>query len=460
MKRSRLLLVLAALAALGPLSVDMYLPGLPALSADLSSGTSSAQLTLTACLVGLAAGQAVAGPLSDAHGRRPPLLAGLALYTASTALCAAAPSVETLIAARLVQGAAGGAAIVIGRAVVRDLYEGAAVARVFSVLMQITGAAPIIAPLVGGQVLRLTSWRGVFVAIAMLGALLLLATLRWTEETLPRNLRRAGGLGETVRSFAALVADRAFVMPALAGGLAFAAMFVYIAGATFVLQELHGLSAQWFSVVFALNGLGIVVAGRLGSRLPARRQLTVGATVSLVGALALLPVAGFGWSLALLLPALALVVAGVGLSMPGSAALAVAGAPRAMAGSASALLGLSQFAIGGFAAPLAGGWGSRDALPMAVIIAVLSTAAAAMSLLSPGGPLASAGSSSPAGPAFPGEPVFQDQSVSSGESGESVDMPTDAAEGRPAVAGLSDPRPASPFLAAPVQPSEHHRVDS
>ncbi|MEV0402100.1 multidrug effflux MFS transporter [Actinoallomurus sp. NPDC050550] len=377
--RVRLIFILGALTAIGPLSIDMYLPALPKLTHDLSAGASLVQLTLTACLVGLAVGQLLAGPISDTWGRRRPLLVGVALYTVASLLCAVAPTVPALIALRLVQGAAGAAGIVIARAVVRDLYDGRAAARFFALLMLVNGVAPIAAPVIGGQLLRVTSWRGVFVLIAVIGALMTVAAYAGLRETLPRSGRGPGGLGSTLRTFAGLCADRVFVGYALAGGLAFAAMFAYISGSPFVVQDIYGLSPQAYSLIFAVNALGIVGAGQVSGWLVARVRLRVllaaGLLISLAGGVALPVAIGAGLGLPGVLPALFLVVAAIGLIMPNATALALTGRPPAVAGSASALLGLAQFVIGGAAAPLVGVAGSHTAVPMGLVIAALTVAA-------------------------------------------------------------------------------------
>jgi len=381
-RRLVLVLVLGALTALAPLSIDMYLPALPALTGDLSTGAMQAQLTLTACVAGLAAGQAVAGPLSDALGRRRPLLAGLALYAAASLLCAAAPTVEALIALRLVQGAAGAAGIVIARAIVQDLYDGVAAARFFSVLMLVNGLAPILAPVLGGQLLRVVPWPGVFAVLAGIGVALFLGSLLGLRETLPPGNRETGGLRATARTFRALLGDRTFVGYALAIGLAFAAMFTYISGSPFVLQDVYGLSPQAFSLAFGVNSLGIVAAGQAGGalagRVPLRTLLAAGLAVVAAGGLGLLAAVLAGAGLPGVLPALFLVAAGQGLILPNATALALAGRPPRVAGSASALLGVAQFALGGAAAPLAGIAGPGTAVPMAVSIAVLAVLAAAV----------------------------------------------------------------------------------
>src|SRR4051812_15860529 len=199
--RARLILILGALSAFGPLSLDMYLPALPALARDFGTRPAAVQATLTTCLLGLALGQPPAGPLSDALGRRPPLLVGLAAFVAASAGCALAASVPVLIALRGLQGVGGAAAIVIARAVVRDRHEGVEAARFFSVLMLVTGLAPILAPVLGGQILRATSWRGIFVVLAALGALLLAVTALGLAESLPAERRRAGGVRDTLGTF-------------------------------------------------------------------------------------------------------------------------------------------------------------------------------------------------------------------------------------------------------------------
>ena len=373
-----LTLVLGAITALAPMSVDLYLPALPALTEDLDTGESSAQLTLTACLAGLALGQALAGPLSDALGRRRPLLAGLAVYVAASALCAASPSVHALVGFRLVQGFAGAAGIVIARAVVRDLYSGTEAARFFSLLMLVTGLAPILAPSVGGALLHVTSWRGLFLALSAYGVVLL-AAAAGLRETLAPERRRHGGLRDSAAAFGSLARDRSFLGCSLACGLVFAAMFAYIAGSPFVLQDVYGLSPQLYGVVFGVNALGIVAASqanhRLVRRIGVRGMLIAGLAAAASGGVGLLVAAAADGGLAGILPPLFVVVSSVGVVMPNATALALADHPEA-AGTASALLGVLQFALGAAAAPLVGIWGTDDAVPMAALIAALTLGAA------------------------------------------------------------------------------------
>jgi MFS transporter, DHA1 family, multidrug resistance protein len=379
-RRLGLVFLLGGLSAFGPLSLDMYLPAFPALGAELHAAPSHVQLTLTACLVGLATGQLVAGPASDARGRRRPLLVGLAGYALGSALCAAAPSIWALVALRLCQGFAGAAGIVIARAVVRDRYAGVEAARYFAVLTLVVGLAPVGAPLLGAALLRVTTWRGIFLVLAGIGALLLAGAAAGLAETLPPPARRTGGLRATGAVLRALLSDRAFVSCIVAAGLAFAGMFGYIAGSSFVLQEMYRLSPQGFGLVFAVNSCGIVGAGQASRFLVRRtgplRLLGAGVIGAAAGGVALLVAVLAGAGLPGILPALFLAVASVGMVAPNAAALAMAGHPQT-AGSASALLGATVFVIGGLVAPLVGVAGTGTALPMAVIIAAADLAALA-----------------------------------------------------------------------------------
>ena len=373
-----LILILGALSAFAPLSIDMYLPALPALTTDLHGSASEIQLTLTACFVGLAMGQIVAGPLSDAFGRRRPLLVGLAAFAVASLLCAAAPTVGTLIVLRVVQGAAGAAGIVISRAVVRDLFSGPELARFYALTLVVNGAAPILAPIVGGLVLLVTSWHGTFVVLAVIGVGLFLAAAIGLPETLPPAARRTGGLGDTMRTFGELARDRSFVGYSVASGLALAAMFAYIAGSPFVLETIYGASPQAFSLVFATNALGIVVAGQVSAglvlRVGPRRLMAAGLLVSMTGGVVLLVAALAGIGLVAILPGFLLVTSSIGLILPNATALAVAD-HGARAGSALALIGALQYVVGAIVAPLVGIAGTGTALPMAIVIVTLSLGA-------------------------------------------------------------------------------------
>ncbi|MFI6909361.1 multidrug effflux MFS transporter [Nonomuraea sp. NPDC050394] len=385
-RRGLLLVILGALSAIGPLSIDMYLPALPAISGEMMSAPAQVQLTLTACLIGVSVGQVLAGPLSDVRGRRGPLLVGVGGFALASLLCAFAPNVPALIALRLLQGVLGGAALVIVRAVVRDLYDGAAIARIFATLMLVSGLAPILAPIAGAQLLAFTSWRGVFVALSLLGLALLLAVIPGVKETLPADQRESGGLRHTAMTFWRLLRDRAFMASALTAGLAFAAMFAYISGSPFVLQGVYQATPQQYSLIFGLNALGLTVMAQVGGRLAGRVRpallVRVGLVVTLAGGVLLVAAATAGLGLGGIVAGLFVIMCGQGLVLPGTGALALASQPPQVAGSASALLGVLQFALGAVAAPLVGLAGSGTAVPMAsVMLGLILASGVAFTLL-------------------------------------------------------------------------------
>ena len=375
----RLAIVLGSINAIGPLSIDMYLPAFPEITQALDTGASQVQLTLTACVAGLALGQLVIGPLSDGFGRRVPLIAALVTYSVASLLCAAATSIGALIALRFVQGLAGAGGIVIARAVVRDLHSGAAAVRLFSYLMLVTGLAPILAPLAGGQLLAVTSWEGIFVSLAILSALIAVLAAAGLRETLPKERRNPSGLRRTVQTMAGLLRDRSFVGYAFAGGLTFGALFAYLSGSSFVLQQIYGLSPQLYSLTFALNGLGLIAASQVNARIVERvgptRLLRRGLGFVVASALTLLVVVSVGglsvW--AVLVP-MFVIVSSLSFVLPNSTALALADHAK-VAGTASALLGLIQFLVGAIAAPLVGVAGPDSAVPMGVVMALFALGA-------------------------------------------------------------------------------------
>lgn len=372
--RLRLIVILGALAAFAPLSVDMYLPAFPEMARDFGTSASHIQLTLTGCLVGLAVGQLLAGSLSDALGRKRPLLVGLAVYILASLACAFSPSVELLVVLRFVQGAAGAAGVVMSRAIVRDLFTGAPAARFFARLMVVSIAAPILAPTIGALVLHFTSWRAVFVVLAVIGFAGLAVSHVWLDESHPVELRRSGGFGQMLAGLRELVGHRAFMGYALASGLSLGAIFAYIAGSSFVLQDIYGLSPAVFALSFGANAVGIVLLGQIShylvGRVPLRRLLLAGLTGLLVGAFAVLVVVLVDAGVAWFLTTLFLAVASIGLVIPNATPLALADHPH-LAGSASALLGVAQFVVGAVSAPLVGLAGSGSAVPMAVVMASL-----------------------------------------------------------------------------------------
>jgi DHA1 family bicyclomycin/chloramphenicol resistance-like MFS transporter len=372
--------LLAALSAFGPLSMDMYLPGLPAMSADLGAPDWSAQATISVCMVGLAAGQLIAGPISDARGRRGPLLVGIAVYTLSSIGCALAPGIVVLLILRLVQGLAGAVGIAIARAIVRDRNDDATdAARAFTLLSMITSVAPVLAPTLGGAVLHVSDWRGVFVVLAAIGAFLLVSCWLSMPETLAPERRHGGGLAQTRDALRSLRRDPRFVVLALTIALAFGAMGAYLAGSAFVLEDQHGLSPQLFAVVFGINGLGLIAAGQGGrvlvGRLGSEGLLRGAQAIQLLGSvLVLLSAAGLG--LVPLLAGFFLAVSMTGIVVPNATTLAMLDHPE-RAGSASGLLGVAMFAAGAIAAPIAGVAGD-SALPMAITMVASSAGAVAV----------------------------------------------------------------------------------
>ncbi|MEP6563298.1 MAG: multidrug effflux MFS transporter, partial [Nakamurella sp.] len=342
-----LIFALGALSGFGPLCLDMYLPALPELPGDLGSTTSAAQLTLSSCILGLAAGQLITGPLSDRFGRRRPLLIGVAIFIVASAVCALTTSMTVLIAVRFVQGAAGAAGIVVGRAVVADMFAGKAAAAYFSAIATINGLAPILAPVIGGQVLQVGTWRTIFWVLTGIGVALFVLSAVVIRESLPPERRSSGGFGGTRRAFRALLGDRGYIGCVLAGAMVTAAMFGYISASPFLLQEGFGLSAQWFSACFALNAIGIIIATQIGRILlritTSFVLLAWGVGQSLVGALLLAATVFAGWGLPMVLVSLFVLVSAVGFALPHASAIAM-DRHRRIAGSASALLGLTQFA--------------------------------------------------------------------------------------------------------------------
>lgn len=370
--------LLGSLASFGPLSIDMYLPALPNLAADLHSSTSLAQLSLTACLLGIALGQLFAGPISDICGRRRPLLTGVLIYVVSSLLCVFTPTIWTFVIMRFIQGLAGSAGIVISRAIARDLYSGSELTRFFSLLMLVNGVAPILAPILGGQILQVASWRGVFVVLFGIGLFMLFAVFFGLRETLPSSLHSKGGLSNTFLTFRGLIRNRNFMGYALAQGFVTAAMFAYISGSPFVLQNIFGVSPQMFSLFFAINGLGIIFAGQITGRLAGRIQegklLVAGLTIAFVGGILLLAMILMNGGLYTILLPLFLLVSSVGIVGTTSFSLAMQDQAKA-AGSAAALIGVLSFVFGGLMAPLVGISGSYTAVPMGITIAVAETAA-------------------------------------------------------------------------------------
>lgn len=375
-----MILVLGALIALGPLTIDMYLPALPAIADDLNTPSSAVQLTLAGTLIGLALGQLVIGPLSDIVGRRLPLIVGTGVHILASVACIVAPNIAVLGGLRVVQGLGAAAAAVVAMAIVRDLFSGRAAATVLSRLMLVMGVAPVLAPSLGGAVLLVGSWRLVFAALAIMGVALMTLAIVSLRETLPPERRRASGVMPVLRTYRSLLRDAQFVVLVLVAALAMSSLFAYIAGSSFVLQEEFGLDEQQFAIVFAAGAISLIGASQLNVLLLGRFapvQIVLAALSFAVlagGVMAVLAIAEIGGMAGFVIP-LWFVLGAVGFVMPNAPALALSRHGEA-AGGAAALLGAAQFGLGAIVAPIVGALGN-DAVAVSTTMVVTSAAALA-----------------------------------------------------------------------------------
>jgi len=372
-----LTLLLAMLTALGPLSMDMYLPSLPDIAHVLSAPVARTQLTISSYLIGFAAGQMIYGPLSDRYGRRPVLLAAVALYLASTLACAAAQSVDVLIAARALQGISGSGAIVLARAIVRDVYSGVQAARELSLMGSISATAPIVAPMIGGVLQAAFGWRANFICMSAGGLIALVVAARLLPETL-RPANRAGSLSffSMMRGYGAVARHRGFLIYLGIITTTYAGLFAWVSGASVVLQGVYGLSPVTFGFTFALGAagymLGAMIATRLVVRLGLDRTIGVGVVVIAAGGLTLVLAVATGIPGLWLVAAMALYLAGVGLAMPQAMAGALTPFPD-RAGTAASLMGLVQQALAAIIAAVIGGFLVRSAWPVTGVVVAMST---------------------------------------------------------------------------------------
>ena len=365
------MLALGALSAFGPISLDVYLPSLPQLADELGASESLAQFTMSACMIGLALGQLVWGPVSDRYGRRVPLILAVSGFTALSVACAFAPTIEVLIAVRFVQGLCGAAGMVIARAIVHDVFSGAGAIAAYSTLAAVMGVAPVLAPLVGGAVATLAGWRGVFIALALIGILLVALSAFAVPETLAPAQRTSGAVINDVRGVTVALRNGTFMLTAATLAVASLALFGYLQMSPFVLQEQYGLDTQGFAVVFAVNAVGIMLAAqlnrRLAGRMPVARVVQWSLTIGIAAATALVLAAVFGSSLPWLLAPLFLAISMHGVNNPGLTALALGRIQRG-AGSASAVLGTLPLLLGAIVPPLLSGLGVSAVLPGATML--------------------------------------------------------------------------------------------
>lgn len=374
-----MILVLGLLVALGPLTIDMYLPALPRIAEELSVSSSVAQLTLTGTLAGLAIGQLVIGPLSDSLGRRRPLMAGIVLHMVASLICLLAPNITVLGLARGLQGMGAAATMVVSIAIVGDLFKGNAAATVMSRLMLVLGVAPVLAPSLGAAVLLQGSWHWVFAVLVVLaGALLLMAALA-LPETLPTAHRRPLRVRGILSTYGQLFGDARFVILVLVAALGMSGLFAYIAGASFVLQGRYGLDQQSFALVFGAGAVALI--GSTQFNVVLLRRFTPQAIVvwalaasSLFGVVFIgLAVAGVGGLAAFVVPVW-LILGAMGFVIPNAPALALSRHPEA-SGTSAALLGAAQFGLGAAVAPLVGVLGNDE-----IALAVVMTAGAVIAL--------------------------------------------------------------------------------
>lgn len=357
------------MTAMAPLSTDMYLPSLPVMQADFGISASLVQLTLTMTMLGMALGQIFAGPVSDYYGRKKPLVIGMAAFTAATIGCVLAENIIAFLCFRFVMGFAGASGIVVAKAIARDVCEGPELTRFFAMLMMVNGLAPIIAPVIGGQILLFTTWRGVFVTLVAIGLFLLLATFAYKETLSPE--KRLAGIRASFAKFPQLLKNRYFLGHCLLQCFVFGGFFAYLSGSSFVFQNIFQVSPQVYSLIFGGIGVGLMVAGalpaRLAGRVPDEKMLQVAMLISLGGSVLLLVGFWFEVGLAVILPILFLTI--TPLSVLGASSFSLALSRQGKnAGTASALLGFSSMILGGCMMPLVGIAGEHTAIPMCVMM--------------------------------------------------------------------------------------------
>ncbi|AJQ49219.1 MULTISPECIES: multidrug effflux MFS transporter [Pseudomonas] len=380
----RMVLILGALSAFGPLAIDFYLPAFPAMAQAFATDEKHIQATLAAYFLGLSIGQLAYGPVADRFGRRIPLMFGVTLFTLASLACAYAPNLDTLVLARFVQALGGCAGMVLSRAIVSDKCDPVASAKVFSQLMLVMGLAPILAPMLGGVLVNLAGWQSIFLALSLFSAGCLLAVSLGLPESLPEHMPRQP-LSGALRQYLRLLADRVFLGHALTGGIAIAGMFAYIAGSPFVFIKLYDVPAEHYGWLFGTNAAGFILVAQVNARLLAKRGpaflLARGVWVYLAAGLALLGVAALQpaqlWPL--LVP-LFICIASLGCIIPNASACAMSG-QGARAGSASALMGCLQFSVAAGAAALVGLLHDGSAVPMAMVISLCGALAVSVALL-------------------------------------------------------------------------------
>jgi len=364
--------LLGALIAFAPMSIDMYLPSFPSLMASLHADASSVQLTLSAFLFGFGIAPLFYGPIADRFGRRPTLIVSSVLYMAASAACALVSDVDQLIVARFFQALAAGAGPVAVRAIVRDLYERNDAARMMSIMMVVVGVAPMLAPLLGGYVLVALGWRAIFWVLTLFGALCLVLSLGLLRETLHEKHRRSLALGSALSSYLLLLRHRRYMGYVLTTSLLFASMFAFLSGSPFVFIQVYHVPDLYYGLLFAISVLGMILTATINSRLVRRhgphKLLRIGIMVICVSVVAQLAVGLSGWGgLPALVVALLPMSCAMSLIAPNATACALQDFPH-MAGTASALSGCLQFGVGAFSGALVGALYNGTALPMILVV--------------------------------------------------------------------------------------------
>ncbi|MFF2890122.1 multidrug effflux MFS transporter [Paenibacillus sp. NPDC057967] len=374
----RLALILAAFSALGPFTVDMYLASLPQMMDAFETNASLIQASLTASLLGLGLGQLVMGPLSDSYGRRKPLLIAMIFYIISSMACSLAPNIEVFIFLRFIQGAAASAGLVISRAIARDRYSGVELTKFISLLTLISNVAPLISPNAGSAVTSFSTWTSVFIVLGVFGILLTGLTAWGMKESLPVQHRVPSHFMTLIRNYKRLVCDRMFMGYALVNGILFAGVFAFVAGTPFIYQNIFGVSPHQFSLLFALNGLAIMIGSqvvkRVAGKLKGGSLLRMGLTLSFISTAALLIVVLWKGSLWMIFGSTFMFAVSIGIVGPVSVSMAMEQHGQ-RAGSASAVLGSLQYALGAVTSPLVGIAGENSAIPFGIVIFTTSVLA-------------------------------------------------------------------------------------
>ena len=366
-------IILGALTAIGALSIDMFLPGLPEIKNDFHTTTSNAQLTLSLFMIGLALGNLFAGPISDATGRKKPLWISMFIYTLASLGIVFVTNIEVMIALRFIQGVTGGAASVISRAIASDMYKGKELTKFLSLLMLVNGVAPVIAPAIGGIILSFAVWRMVFIILTVFGILMVIGSLTKVPESLQEDEKDSNGIKEMFKNFKHLLATPKFVLPMLIQGFSFIMLFTYISASPFIIQKIYGMSALQFSIMFAAIGITLIISsqlvGVLVDRIERRQLLKIVTYIQVLGvvivAMTLLNHLSF-WILVigfivLVAPVTAVASLGFSIAMDES---------TKGRGSASSLLGLVQFLLGGLMSSLVNVMGEHKVTPYVVIISI------------------------------------------------------------------------------------------